>query len=370
MCAVIRNNISGIWSGVSVKVFTFNGFCSYVFFYREDSKCKSRYGNCSVKNNVFIMGSGRSGTTMVRDILGSHPKICSLPETSFFDRLWAARFFIGKMSNSNNRLRFVWLFFNACGDQLINKFKDKQDALASEYLQANIFTHQHLYKLMSATLAEDSDTVVVEKTPHHLLFMDYIAKNYPDAKFIYITRDPVDMVSSYISRGDLPDNYKQVAMEWVVGNKVGLKCIKKYPNRVIHIRYEDVIQDPSITMKKVFNFIGEDFSEQYLNVRSNSTFNKSEKVGIHNQPKTISVLTNKKSIEIQKMTADIARSFGYRTEESNFFNVSSWVYGLKYHMKYWLCLSGFRPMRIMLDMQKMSQMKCFVDDFRSLNVRQ
>ncbi len=320
-----------------------------------------------MKKYVFVMGSGRSGTTMVRDVLGNHPEICSLPETSFFDRLWAARFFMGKLSKKNSRLKFVWLFFYACGDRLIVNFNKKMELMANKYADADFFTHKNLYTLMCDSLSEEHENVVVEKTPHHLLFMDFIAQRYPEAKFIYITRDPVDMVNSYISRGDLPSNYKQVAMEWVVGNEIGLMCLKKYPDRVVHIRYEDIIDNPIIAVEKLFNFIGKSFNERYLNIKSNSTFDKSDSIGIHKKIQESRILPKEKSIEIRKLTAGISRSFGYPEEQPNLFDLWEWVFRFKYKFKYWLCLSGFRPMRIMMDRNKMLQMKNWVDKYGCSN---
>jgi hypothetical protein len=219
-----------------------------------------------MKHLVFIMGSGRSGTTMIRDVLGMHPEVCVLPETSFYDRIWGARCFIGGMHNVTSRLRGLWLFFNACGDSLIEVFATQNPAVTTAVKQLSAGGDVMLFNAICEALAGTDQDTVVEKTPHHLLFMQFIAKRYPQARFIYVTRDPVDMVASYVSRGDLPANYKQVAMEWVVGNEVGLSCMQQFPDRVIHLRYEDVVEDPVVIFEKIFSFVGKSFDPAFLNV--------------------------------------------------------------------------------------------------------
>ena len=38
---------------------------------------------------IFIVGNSRSGTTMMRRVLGNHPAIFMLEELHFFEQLWS-----------------------------------------------------------------------------------------------------------------------------------------------------------------------------------------------------------------------------------------------------------------------------------------
>lgn len=315
-----------------------------------------------MKNLVFVMGSGRSGTTMLRDVLGKHSQVCALPETSFYDRLWAARHLLGGMNTARSRLRMAWLLFAACGDDgLIKQFSLRQEAVGEAFRDIENVDRESLFMAMCHALSDISQDTVIEKTPHHLLFMEDIMVGFPDAKFIYVTRDPLRMVESYTARGDLLANCGQVAMEWLVGNTIGYRCWKRYPQRVLHTKYEDITNDPVGEMTRIFSFIGKAFDESYLAIGSNSTFNQSGAAGIHKPTVPQGKLTESQAKEVTAMTSAMARQLDYDLPVlTTDFHLGWWVYRLNYWLKYRVCRAGFRPLRIMADRAAMHDMAAWV----------
>ena len=93
-----------------------------------------------------------------------------------------------------------------------------------------------------------------EKTPKHILRIDYILKHRPDARILLIIRDGRDVACSLKRRhGDLELGIRR----WVDENVVG----KRYWNHpMVHmLKYESLITDFEPTMKKTLAFVGEEY---------------------------------------------------------------------------------------------------------------
>src|SRR5262249_28338226 len=111
-----------------------------------------------LKRPVFVVGCPRSGTTLVQCILSASSHAFSLPETHFFSEV--APDLLGRPDLS-----------------ALDEFIEQVEA------------HR-----------PDTDTArtlrAVEKTPRHVLHLDTIDACFPDALFINVVRDPIDVASS------------------------------------------------------------------------------------------------------------------------------------------------------------------------------
>jgi hypothetical protein len=93
-----------------------------------------------------------------------------------------------------------------------------------------------------------------EKTPKHILRIDYILRHRPDAKILLIIRDGRDVACSLQRRhGSLEFGIRR----WVEQNTVGKKYWE-HPN--VHVvRYESLLTDFEKTMKNILAFLGEEY---------------------------------------------------------------------------------------------------------------
>lgn len=124
----------------------------------------------------------------------------------------------------------------------------------------------------------------LEKTPKNSLRIDFLNKAFPDAMFVYLVRDPRDNVSSIMQawrsnrfrtypqlpgwNGDwsllLPKNWKSLlgkpieqiaAFQWSQANNAIVDSLNKLPSeRWKIVRYEQLIDDPSNTVKAICDF--------------------------------------------------------------------------------------------------------------------
>jgi hypothetical protein len=157
---------------------------------------------------VFVMGCGHSGTTLVRELLGSHSLIFKTPDDVKLFRL-----------PENDRERTI---------QLWNK-----EALARG-------SRRWLDKM--AAYVHDIDKIVAR---------------FPSAKLVVVIRDGRDVALSLRKRA--PDFERGVA-RWLNDNMAARAHLGS-PN-LITVRYEDVVTLPQEAMRRLFEFIGEPYEEQ------------------------------------------------------------------------------------------------------------
>jgi hypothetical protein len=100
----------------------------------------------------------------------------------------------------------------------------------------------------------------VDKTPAYALVLPFLTKLYPEAKYIVLTRHPLAVFSSYANsffEGDWAEahRYNPIVERYVPAIAA---LLDKRPVPVLHVRYEDLVEDPERHMARVFSFVGLD----------------------------------------------------------------------------------------------------------------
>ena len=199
---------------------------------------------------VIIGGVGRSGTTLMRVMLDSHPHICCGPESRLFMRPHIDRKELA--TNFDIPRATVDALFKRAGSRA--EFIDR---FFAEYC-----------RVMSKPRWG-------EKTPRNLNHLDYIFRAFPHARFIHMIRDGRDVACSLRTH----PRHKVVDGELVPLNtwKPIQPCIERWVHeihasrvyrrdpRYIEVRYEDLVLDARPIMEKILNFLGEPWDEQVIN---------------------------------------------------------------------------------------------------------
>jgi tetratricopeptide (TPR) repeat protein len=116
--------------------------------------------------HVFLVGFPRSGTTLLENVLASHPDVVALGERGCLDNARAA---LGLSSNG------------------LERFK----ALTEDELRQHRVNY---WKSVKENGAEVSGKVFVDKNPLHSMQIGLIATLFPRAKILFALRDPRDVV--------------------------------------------------------------------------------------------------------------------------------------------------------------------------------
>lgn len=200
------------------------------------SAVESQAGTAPADSNaarpIFIIGCPRSGTTLLRMIIDSHPNISCGPETHFLVDLanmttkrWGpiTRFGFDR-NNWNARLR-----------ELFGRFH-------TDYMRTR------------------GKRRWAEKTPVYTLYLDFVNELFPDAQFVHIIRDGRDVVGSFQERWGFWAAALAAIRVWSRHVRAAREFGRTVPgDRYRELRYERLVRDPEPTLRELFTFLGEDW---------------------------------------------------------------------------------------------------------------
>lgn len=117
--------------------------------------------------------------------------------------------------------------------------------------------------------------------------VDTLLEVFPGAKIIYLVRNPLEMIPSYVSMMDfswravgvlnrdqmLKDFIFEMAQHWY---RYPIKRLEKWPeDNYIIIKYDDLVKDPEHTVKKIYSRLGFEVSPSFGRVLRESAMNAS-----------------------------------------------------------------------------------------------
>jgi Sulfotransferase family len=197
----------------------------------------------------FVVGVGRSGTTLLRLMLDAHPQLAVPPEThfllAFIQQSGRIRFnpkiAVRTMVTDKHRR---WNDFGLEPDDLLARLETVEpfntaDALRSFYL---LYAEQHGKSRWG------------DKTPDYVRKMKKIQNTLPEARFIHVIRDGRDAGLSQnariAKRGKEPIPPREMARRWrkrIVKTRLDAAEVSHY----MEVRYEDLVGDTEAVLRRV-----------------------------------------------------------------------------------------------------------------------
>ena len=211
-------------------------------FTRDAIRSRSGAGNLS-DQPIFILGMPRSGTTLVEQILSSHPSVAATGETPAFHKAVEA-----VLPNYRN-------------DPSVSD--EELERLASRYLAVNEGVTRGAARLTDKMLG-------------NLWYVGLIHLAFPNARFVHVVRDPIDTcLSCYATKfggnrqpysydlyelGSYYRLYEDLMEHW--------RAVIK-PNAILKVRYEDLVQDLRGQTEGLLAHAGLDWWEGCLSFEKN-----------------------------------------------------------------------------------------------------
>lgn len=153
---------------------------------------------------VFVVGCGHTGTTLLAAKLGNHSQVHTIErETSAFI---------------------------------------PEQGLPRAHAQAKEWVKQ---------AEQAGKTHLVEKTPKHVHCIRRIRAVFPRARFVVITRNPLDTVASLNKRHD---KLQRSAERWVLDSAPTARMVET--EGALHVRYEDLTMQPEREFQRICTFLG------------------------------------------------------------------------------------------------------------------
>ena len=266
-------------------------FMSYAFFEGRPVTTKGRWINpivlsilktiSATKNSyqliekpIFILGTGRSGTTILGIVLSMHREAGYLNEPkAIWHLIHPHEDIIGNYSRSDGKYRL-----------------DAEDATDD--------MRQRAAQMFGAYLTATRSKRIVDKYPELIFRVDFVRALFPDARFIFLARngwDTCHSIANWSQRlgveikgekhdwwgvndrkwqllveqlvktdpllSEVADEIKcfekhldRAAVEWIVTMQEGLRLLQASPNCVHLIRFEDLTTKPDETLAELCSF--------------------------------------------------------------------------------------------------------------------
>ena len=276
---------------------------------------------------IFLLGSERSGTNLLRTRLDNHSNIAGPVPPHILKWLYNKEPYYGDLRKDKN--------FEVLVDDLINIIKIHLAPWEIKFNIENIKTNISPEDRSLMSLFEyvfDKYTSIKNKKrwfckDNNLFNYAWEIKDYfPNAKFIYLVRDPRDVCLSNFKRDTGPSTAYNFALQWKEEQN---KCINLYTeesfkDRIILIKYEDVLSSPEKIFKNICKFIGEDFESEMLQGKKRKEDNKtkqwkniSKNIMKNNKKKYKGKLTKKQIKIIEKITYKEMKFLNYKLDFIN-----------------------------------------------------
>ena len=210
---------------------------------------------------IFVSGRQHSGNTVTTCVFGMVPAcFAGLMEGWFFEH----RAIVDKLKDLDVRARRVAELLRLDDEELTDR---TSEALSRWHVEQPDATATDLYREgMRFAAASHDKQFWVQQATSYIFYAQDILRLMPDARFIYLLRNPYDLCASEKRRDPKRERLWGCVVSWNKGLALAGKLQEEYPDRFIITRYEDIVTDPEKTYRKVFDFVGVPFHEKYLDV--------------------------------------------------------------------------------------------------------
>ena len=228
------------------------------------------------KAPIFILGTGRSGTTILGLVLSMHRAVGFLNEPkAIYASLRNDEDLIGSYHRGRARYRL-----------------NASDATQNVCNAA--------WRIYGAYLSMSMTQRIVDKYPELIFRVPFVRQIFPDARFLFLSRngwdtcasiegwsarfgtkgkgeshdwwgvnrrkwnflveqiivEHADLAAHVDALSDLEDHRAMAATEWIVTMREGIRLLEKYPDAVLHVPYETLCAEPSETCSHIAEFTG------------------------------------------------------------------------------------------------------------------
>ncbi len=204
-------------------------------------------GRWDLDRPVFVVGPPRSGTTLLQVQLCRHPDLWVLTETHLLD-LWSARH-PGLRDGDADAFAAYWEAFTPT-DAFGYLELDARAVADRVHAHGGYRATDVLAAMLCEAAASRGVPRVGEKTPDHAHHVDRLFDAFPDARVLWLLRDPVATVASELAldRDWTTDVPAVAARRWAAG-AAPLRQWQDDP-RVAIVRFEDLVADPVAGLRR------------------------------------------------------------------------------------------------------------------------
>ncbi len=274
---------------------------------------------------IFILSSERSGSNLLRRILGAHSLISAPPPLHLFHTLSELLIYTGPLNQSENIQSIV--------EDAVARTKIKGTHLSWNIdidlnkIYSNINTGslpEIIYMIYKQYTDSEQSKFCIIKENNLYEHVDYIINYLNSAKFIFLVRDARDVICSNKKIKSRKGHVYALAEKWNYEQTKNIQIYNKISlnNKIILIRYEDLLNNPYNEIERICKFIGIDFESEMIhfhndesaNIEANKTEywkNLNQPLMKYNQGKYLKELSRREIHIVETVTRQIMEILGY-----------------------------------------------------------
>ena len=248
---------------------------------------------------IYVIGTPRSGTTLIAKVLGLHSRIFMPGETHFFEDIYSQKIQIGNSFDNETKRKILKRLLT-----LYKRYNEPKDQKRIDYL---LNTPEKIEKLISEWNNYRDVLVSFVKlqmnyegkkrwgnnVPRDIFNYEDILSFFPNAKIIVCLRDPRDFLLSYKGKWRITstENIKRMkllyhpiltSLIWKSSTNLIPVLKRKVPSsNLMIIKYEIFVHEVIKTVKQLCNFIEEQYEPQMLNIDSSNSSHHLKTKGIY-----------------------------------------------------------------------------------------
>ncbi len=330
---------------------------------------------------IFVTGPSRSGTTLVCRVLGNQSRILALNEMQFFGEFCDIDACAEARPADVLTHWAAMLLARQARDFWVDAPTAEERANAAELvagLPAERRTGAGLYAATVAKLAADAGKVYAcEQTPRNIFYAERLLEYYPEARIIYVVRDPRAVLASQKNRwrmrglggANMPFsewvrlwfNYHPVTMSslWTGAMTTAL-ALEQHPH-VRLLRFESLVTDPAATVRELCDWLEVRYEPAMLDVpqwgSSNIRHGSGQGVSANMAGKWREVLTPGEVCISERRTGQYFARFGYERMTDGRLTLSAWLQLLLRYPLHVLGAVITNPRRVLIQLKALLRRK-------------
>lgn len=193
---------------------------------------------------AFVCGMPRSGTTLVEQIVSSHPKVAGLDELDHFNR------YLGTLLRSDATRPIDVKTLNVFGEEYLSYISAGAVALGKPYAER-----------------------ITNKLPDGALMIGLIVAMFPHSRILVVERDPRDVVLSCFIHPfrnlAWAADIENIVHQWRLYDRAISHWRSTIPESFREVRYEELVRRPEKISRDMIGFLGVEWSEACMRFGEN-----------------------------------------------------------------------------------------------------